>query len=476
MTRSLGVGLWLAVVALALAWIQPGGGVGNDGAAYLRAAWHLSEGHGVLLPAATTSGVERFATWPPGYPALIAPWIWLGLSPWMASKLVGGLCALASAALLGALLPATGSSAVWLLVTGTGLATFAHTASEAPFIVALLGLCVALSAWQRAPGPRAWFGVAMSCVALVSLRYLGLFALLPVLLVALRGRRPQDLWLPLAGAPAALGLTLWLLANAAATGHPTGMERLPAPESAVTLLTSLARAIAAEAVLPIAVLSSRPTHLAALVLAVLVQAALLVWAWRREHDGLERSESTWILVVVGVSYLIALIGLRFNAHFDLFGWRLMGPGTMLLLSAAAASRTEVRAVAPALALLSAVVQLGLAAVTSTQNSTWSEIHQAVASRYAELEAGCVVGPHEVAMPAVYPDLIPATPSFVPYFAEAESVSAFRDRLVALPHGCVRIEVRQDLDPGRYHSSWAELAKRYPAGTLLDPRSLRPGAL
>jgi hypothetical protein len=462
-----------SVVVVAMAWLSSDGATGPDGAAYLRMAQHLSVGGGIDdLPAATSTGVARFAVWPPGYPLLLAPLIALGVPAWWAARLVGVGCLFATAALLDRWLPQRAGLAMLLLLSGSGLRTFAHTASEGPFVVAMLALAASLSAWQQ-QRRGAWVAVAASCAALFSLRYVGLFALPVVGLAAVLVQAPlrRRVLLVLATVPTALGAVTWLWTNQLRTGELTGMPRIPAPESPTTLLVSLARAGVAEVVHPIALISGAPAH----ALAAVVSVAAMAWIARRVSAdrpawGEGRADAL-LPAVVGGTYLLALVALRFRSHFDLFGWRLLYPGSALLLVGGLAAmgpgwRARLARPIAALAALSMAVQLGLAGVDGLQRGTWDQTVSATLDRYDDLHAGCVVGPHDTHLPFLRPDLRTAVVRFRPYFAAAESVDAFRARIARAPGSCHAVDVRHGLPTDRYDPSWAALAETHDDATLL----------
>lgn len=463
---------YLVVAVVALAWSRPDAGVGNDGAAYLHFAEHLAQGGGLDAPAATPSGVARFAVWPPGYPVLIALFTALpGVSAWWAARIVSALCVLVAA--WGAERLTRGGTLALLPLSV--VTVFAWTASEGPMLAAAIVLATALADHDAEHRPRHAAVAALAATVMGFVRWIGLVGALVLAGAAVhaawRGDRRDALHRALGASVAFGSVGLWLAANAAATGHATGMERLPAPESWTVLIVSLARATVSEALLGVRQLTIAGLGLQQLVVTALLQLALVVWVFRapgRDPSGSRRWR--WP-AVLGGTYLVALIVLRFRTHFDLFGWRLLAPGTALLLLAALATTARWSPVARqrltlaigAPAVLGLFVDL-LPAVGG--GATQPDVKARVLARYAALPSGCVVGPHDVQMPWVRPDLVPASPAIVPYAREAESVTAFRDRLVATPHACAAVEVRDDLDPRRVHPSWIQLAADHPDGTFL----------
>jgi hypothetical protein len=216
-------------------------------------------------------------------------------------------------------------------------------------------------------------------------------------------------------------------------------------------------------------LSSDPAWVLAAILGAALLAATLLAAARAPREGDGRTAAAVPLAAVGASYLVVLAGLRAVRHFDLFPWRLLAPGTFLLGAAAAAAWAaggHVRSLrvawgARALGLSGAVASVGLAVHEPGDAAT---TRAAVARRLADVPAGCVVGPHDVHLPWVRPDLVPAQPFAPPYDAVAESVEAFRARLLASPHPCVRLDPAAPVPPGA-HPSWHERSPARPDDAL-----------
>ena len=232
----------------------------QDSASYLELAERLLSGHGFTVSNSGlgTAGEQRFATWPVGYPTLIAGVsAGLGVTPFIAAKLLNAGCLLlgmyAVARAFGAAGPAL---ALVFLFAGT-LETFTFSWSEAPFTVLMVLFAITLSRFMGAAAPGIWGLLVLTglAIALFMTRYIGLFALAPIALVAAaraqRGDLATALRLGLAAAVAAAVALAYLQFNAQATGYATGVPRPPAQESAFELLAALGLAVFRELVLPI---------------------------------------------------------------------------------------------------------------------------------------------------------------------------------------------------------------------------------
>lgn len=461
--RGIAGALAVVLVPVALAASRPDGGFGPDGVAYARQALSLVAGDGLWHPAATPTGWAPFATWPPGYPALLALPVAAGLDPWAAAVVVQVLLSVGLLLLVRRRAPDALPGLLLALGTGGLLRLRAQVASELPMLVALVGLGLALDRWRRQPSEGAWLAVAAGALAAVGFRYLGLVGAIAVGLFALdairRGRRRRGLLLGAAALPAFTALAAWMGRNLVLTGHPTGLPRLPAPESHAQLAVSLARALASEGVIPISHLSTTPEGLAALGVGLLGTAwagwALRGATWPRILDG---PAAPWaILAALGG---IATVALRWTRHFDLFGWRLLGPWVALALLALghAAARTGdprwrtagTRALVTALLVQGALV----APAGFLRTGGWFVARDALAAAHADLPTGCLVGFADPRLAVVRPDLVVETPRHRPYDPVSESRAAFSDRLLDTPHACVVVEVPEAVGP-RFHPSWAD---------------------
>ena len=257
--HKLGPVLVLGYCAIALIFgknlTNPNGYITNDCASYLELAARLLSGHGftVLNDGLDVADSTHFATWPVGYPSLIA--------------------------------------------------------------AASLTICA---------------------LALFLTRHIGLFALGPILAITTvhlaRGSGITALRLGVAATAVASAVFVYLTYNKFATGFSTGVPRVPAHETNLELLAALSRVLFHELVLPIPFwFASDIRHN---VLLAVTALALIYVAVRIARSPVNKPEPEYrnlclSFLLVGLSYLNAIIVARWNAYFDPFGYRLLNPGVTL---------------------------------------------------------------------------------------------------------------------------------------------------
>ena len=210
----------LALGLVHVALVAPHYFVGSfdDDAGYILSAHALLTGGGLTAP--LSAGTETvIGTYPPGYPALLVPLLWLWPHSFVPLRLLSVAC-------YAALFPLTWmwlgrrhvgdvvrGAVLGLLALGPTLATFASMVmAEAPFLVALMVLFLVVERWEA--GGRVWTGNGVAVLVLA----------------------PALVWLKEAGIGAVAGLILWLLARGAARRRGGGWWR---QGTAVALSTGL---------------------------------------------------------------------------------------------------------------------------------------------------------------------------------------------------------------------------------------------
>lgn len=381
----------------------------QDSASYLELAERLQQGHGFTVSNSGlgNAGDQHFATWPVGYPALIAAIsAGLGVTTFTASKLLNAGCLLlgmfAVARAFGAVGPAL---ALVFLFAGT-LETFTFSWSEAPFTALLALFAISLSRFMGNAPPGIWGLLTLTGLAILLFmtRYIGLFALAPIAVVAAwqaqRGDLTTALRLSLSAAATAAMAFGYLSYNKLATGFSTGVPRPAAEESAPELLSALAVAVFRELVLPIPYwVASDFRHNAILAIVVLALSFVTLKTARSpvEKPGAGTRALCLSFLLVGLCYLGAIIAARFSSHFDPFGFRLLSPGMTLLFIGLFAlligHRPAARPAICGMLGLMAALSLAVHAVMLTSNHApggYKAGLEARARAYAALPEGAIV--------------------------------------------------------------------------------------
>ena len=309
-----------------------------DSVNYLALVENLRAGHGLVT---ANSGrvlldYTPFAEWPVGYPLLIfVVGAFTGLSSFAASKAVSILLFMASAALIARAFPRDGWVLACVPCFGATLEMFAYTWSEVPFTFLLIALAVLTARVLRDDGTKASANVLLllACgTGLFLSRYVGAVAICHIVFLAVvklwRKQLRYAVLLGFTAAGLALFVSAYLWRNVIETGYPTGMERPPATGSALELANQLLTAVVGEVAVvvpPNTVVWSLQLSLAA-VFAILVGG--LAFAAHR-HARTKLPESDWIEALsflwVGLTYLLALVAMRWLKEFDAFDFRLLDP-------------------------------------------------------------------------------------------------------------------------------------------------------
>jgi hypothetical protein len=196
----------------------------DDDASYILTAKALLAGHG--LNGMLTSGQTISGLYPPGYPALLVPLVWLWSHTFVPLRLLSVLCFAALFPLTWIYLgrrgvsPGLRSATLVLLALGPPLATFASMVmAETPFLVVLMVLLLLVDRWDQEDRAWTWtaVGVVLSAGGLI--------------------------WLKQAGIGLVLGLLVWLALH----HHPQRLRRLATVAVGVGALLSpvvIARAVA----------------------------------------------------------------------------------------------------------------------------------------------------------------------------------------------------------------------------------------
>lgn len=320
-----------------------------DSTHYLGLAERLLNGFGPFVTDSGRSlaGEVYFAVWPIGYPSMIAVVSYLtGLDVFLASKLLNILLLTASMLIVAESFGSNGPIISLAFLFAAPIMLFSYTWSEAPFIFFLVCFASAvanlLKPIPEARGHRiALAFIFISSIGLFLSRYIGIFFIAPAAgaaaLLFIQGRRVLAARLLVVSTLALILALLYLLFNWYMTGYPTGMPRIPAPETHLELMNRLLVAVVKELMIP--VVMHRPLKPEYIVLAI-AYGCLVLWLAtqlcrsNKEAQGNPYWNYQLSYFVTGLTYLLAIITARWTHQFDSFNVRLLHPGVILLTFAA----------------------------------------------------------------------------------------------------------------------------------------------
>jgi len=347
---GLAVGLLLASFTLWRSLAAPDGYLSPDSTNYLALSRALLAGHGFMSAGDGTfpAAAQPFTVWPVGYPVLIYLFARLsGASVFLSAKLLDGLLLAATTTMLGTAAGRGRALAIVLLPGCAGfIEIYSYAWSEIPFIAFALAAAIAFARVVRgadkpggAKSDLAWsVFLALCCLGLFLMRYIGAFALC-LLGLAVLSSLLRRAW-RMAGVQAVLlalttsAILAYLHHNALLSGFSTGMARVAPTDDPSRRLAMLASALWSEVVLPVAEFdqgSALHWLLAGIEAAGLVALAMSI---RRQYSHPLRALSLDAfalgLLTTGGVYLVAIIYLRWTNQFDPYNFRLLGPGTLLV--------------------------------------------------------------------------------------------------------------------------------------------------
>lgn len=484
---------WLVICIAALFVIATSatdefGGMTADSSRYLNAAEHILESHTFWVPndGRAPAGDEFFATWPVGYPFLIACFAFvLPVGTFWASKLVNLL-------FLGLVVTTTqrrygtnGLIASLILMCASMLTLTSLTLSDSIFVCLLILLSNTITtALDSKSGVRitTLILLLLLLVGAMSTRYVGVSAL-PVTIVAAamlfrRGRRTDAVKVLCTSiiAAALFGLYVWV--NIANTGYPTGIPRHAPPEPAVEILAALVTSIVGSIAMPL-VSWNTSSFIETGILVVCILAVVVV-GWRviksrpitvdrHYHDKL------LVLAIVSGTYIIVLLYLRLTTYFDPIDNRLIAPGVIpviygvVLYGLARYPHARMWIVAfVAVSYTLGVVARGGNIFNRIGATSYSEASTARQNFYANVPDSSIVIQPSDHIRYLRPNVHVAIPHRQPYDSESESIESF---LGSLDWGRrVFLDTRHvNAEKAGYHESVLYWIRTFPSDTLVEVR-------
>lgn len=412
-----------------------------DSATYLALAQNLLEGNGFATAndGRIVARHRTFVTWPIGYPAAISMIsVLTGASVFWASKIVNIIFVGATITLFTIVFGRKGYLYSATLTFGAYLEVYSYTWSEVPFIFFLASLPILLfrmmvTSYERFL--RHLFLLLGASTGLFLFRYIGAFAIIPMGFLAAHfafsRQYKKAAFTTLALAAFGAFILIYFYYNRVATGFSTG-PRISAPESNLVMIKMVVAAFISEAALPLARWNPGSPEQSALLIgyALLIVA---IFVLLRNEKGLikeKRCDSLWIsLSMVGGIYWVALISSRWATHFDILGFRLMAPGTLLILLGIIRWTEMKFNRIPKAVQISIVSTSVVSLMTNLFLFNFSKEHyddtiSSVLREFASVEKGAIVIFANDHLAYLRTDIHRASPTYPPYFLKRESMSEF----------------------------------------------------
>lgn len=468
--------LWLVVTFLVYSifiviqsTLDPDGFLSSDSAHYLQMAVNLLDGDGMTTANYVSGMSTYFATWPVGYPVLIALTSFVtGTSVFWASKLVTIICLGFCFILIKRLFKSRAHIVAMLFFISTFTTLFVYTWSEVPFLLGMLWLVYGLVRYIETSKNRYAGHMMLAALFMFFMRYIGLIGAGIIGLIGFyylfskQWKKMLTCWI--AGGIPILIAGIYLVINQLKTGHLTGMERIPRTETAAEFFDMLWDGVVAEFNL----LAISHDYLLASITLLLI--ALILFVRPRHIKALFMINRSQFLLpgmflFVGVVYFIAIVGMRWSAYFDPFNFRLLGPATFMFCLFFCGWVTQVKQRDWIRWRSFLVVVFGVAFLMNIVSSTYTliisntpdyqETVQQVEETYETIPSGSIVALENIHVRYIRPDLQFIKIHFKPYFAEKETLEDFVGRITPNEATGVYLQVHPLFD-FRYHQSFVEL--------------------
>ena len=336
--------IYVSTYILISSFSETNGFITGDSANYLRLSERILGGHGFFNPPNGRQEAvdEWFALWPIGYPMLISSIAWiLGVSTFLASKILNILLLSSSILLLYFNLGRSGLIVSLMLLTAGTLRNYTMTWSEAPFLTALIVLCLYLGKILNGNikvNNRNFFFLSILMILPFLFRYIGIFVIAPTFLIAInlifQGRKRESILTLLSIFFTIIFALIYFINNFYLTGYSTGMIRTSVPyEDYYALLNNLIFGIIREFVLILPYWDPTNFKQNIIVIVWLVIVLFSIFLFSRNIPKLKLKDFnisfSYVFMIFGFAYLIAFIFVSFNAYFNKFSPRLLDPGFSL---------------------------------------------------------------------------------------------------------------------------------------------------
>jgi len=293
---------------------------------------------------------EWFAVWPAGYPTMIFIIAKItGVSVFLSSKILNLLIIGIIFIIFNYKFKESGYifSSMFLFVPF--LQVFSYTCSEVPFLLGMFLLSLSLYSYLQSQKINylMLFIVTLSAIFLFLNRYIGAFSVGVIglaFIYLLYIRSFQKAFLLIGPILTVITVAIfYLYNNYLLTGFHTGTERIPAPESILSLMKMTIKAFLVEFNLVTYNITFMLSNLVGkyfgfgiFLLVLFLQYYIFYYIFKKyscPNNSLKLKDiSQWkICLIIGLLYYAAIVYMRWTIHFDALGYRLLIPGTFLIL-------------------------------------------------------------------------------------------------------------------------------------------------
>jgi len=481
--------IMIAIAIVVKSYFNLDGYLSLDSTNYLKLAQNLLEGNGYYVSAYGITGKDRefFAIWPVGYPTLIFLTAKLtGLSAFWASKFLSIVLIGIMLGIFRALFKHNAYVYGLILLFSAYIEIFSYTWSETLFITSLVWFATSMYLFITNPKKIIvlYFSIMLASLVLFMSRYIGAFSfgligLLGLYYGLVKKEKLKSIIL-IGIAIVNIGImVLYLYHNYIETGFPTGMKRIPSPETNIQLFYMLLHAMIAEILIPIQSMSIK----AIIIFAVQIPVFGFLF-WRYRNNILVASSSanqkpitlSFVFATVGGVYLFFIILMRWITQFDGFSYRLLAPGSFLLFIAIIFFVQQrgtkqffygFKSFLLLFAILSYLLNVPYKTwVSSAHNPTYFQTLEALKEKYTDVEKDSVIVFAPVHINYLYTDMQRRRPYSLPYNPYKEKWSDFLKRVNPQNTKNVYLSVpEKKLSSERFDQSVIDFVKKYSEGTL-----------
>lgn len=309
------------------------GRISPDSTFYLNLSKSLSAGEGFSIADYNSpDGKSFFAIWPVGYPIMIfIVSKFTGLGIFWASKVLNLFIVGVILLLFQFIFKKNSHWAGLILFVDSFILIFSFTWSEVPFILILILLSISLYKSVESNGNLFWLtGLFFSGIALFLIRYIGLFSVGIIGLIALiqlfRRNWFFSIKLLAIGFVQTVFAAIYLYHNKVSTGFTTGMERNLPKESNIELLNQLFAALKDEYIV---IKCGIPIILTTGLLVLLGFYLLMI---RKKDESRSKPNDLWkYFFLAGLLYFAAIVVTKWFSDFTPLDYRYLFPSSFMWL-------------------------------------------------------------------------------------------------------------------------------------------------